>query len=137
MKGTDRRPVQRWPETAWADDRLVIEEPLEIRVEERSLAELMRTPGDDLELVVWGAPTGFILSFEAPTDTRAEILWDQARLLSPSGSPHALHVSDRADIVTGSTGISGGCGNRSSRYSMMTRESYRVRSLSTSVGTLW
>lgn len=51
MKGTDRRPVQRWPETAWADDRLVIEEPLEIRVEERSLAVLMRTPGDDLDLV--------------------------------------------------------------------------------------
>src|SRR5690606_16685180 len=38
--------------------------------------------------------------------------------------------------VTGSTGISGGCGNRSSRYSMITRESYRTRSRSTSVGTL-
>src|SRR5690606_25405313 len=38
--------------------------------------------------------------------------------------------------VTGSTGISGGCGNRSSRYSMITRESYSTRSRSTSVGTL-
>src|SRR5688572_7091563 len=38
--------------------------------------------------------------------------------------------------VTGSTGISGGCGKRSSRYSMITRESYSTRSRSTSVGTL-
>src|SRR5882672_9595834 len=39
--------------------------------------------------------------------------------------------------VTGSTGIRGGCGKRSSRYSMMTRESYSTRSRSTRVGTLW
>src|SRR6185312_2656721 len=39
--------------------------------------------------------------------------------------------------VTGSTGIRGGCGKRSSRYSMITRESYSTRSRSTSVGTLW
>src|SRR5258706_12725529 len=38
--------------------------------------------------------------------------------------------------VTGSTGINGGWGNRSSRYSMITRESYSTRSRSTSVGTL-
>src|SRR5690606_1201069 len=38
---------------------------------------------------------------------------------------------------TGSTGISGGCGKRSSRYSMMIRESYSTRSRSTSVGSVW
>ena len=39
--------------------------------------------------------------------------------------------------ITGSTGINGGCGKRSSKYSMITRESYRVRSRSTKVGTVW
>lgn len=33
------------------DDQVVVEEPLEIRVEGRSLAVTMRTPGDDLDLV--------------------------------------------------------------------------------------
>src|SRR5690606_25318562 len=45
-------------------------------------------------------------------------------------------ASRKCARVTGSTGISGGCGKRSSRYSMITRESYRTRSRSTSVGTL-
>src|SRR5690606_23313063 len=38
---------------------------------------------------------------------------------------------------TGSTGISGGCGKRSSRYSMMMRESYSTSSRSTRVGSVW
>ncbi len=39
------------------------------------------------------------------------------------------------DLETGSTGISGGCGNLSSKYSIITRESYNTKSRSTSVGT--
>lgn len=38
-------------------DELSVEEPLEIRIQERSLAITMRTPGDDFELV-----RGFLLS---------------------------------------------------------------------------
>lgn len=51
MKGVDERDVQRWPSTEWGPDLLAREEPLEIRVEERSVAVLMRTPGTDLDLV--------------------------------------------------------------------------------------
>lgn len=38
-------------------DELVVEEPLEIRVDDRPLAVVMRTPGDDLDLVA-----GFLLT---------------------------------------------------------------------------
>jgi FdhD protein len=40
-----------------AEDWVVVEEPLEIRVQGESLAVLMRTPGDDLELVAGFALT--------------------------------------------------------------------------------
>lgn len=44
------RPVRRWPGDVDEPDAVVIEEPLEIRVEDRSLAVTMRTPGHDLDL---------------------------------------------------------------------------------------
>ncbi len=44
-------PVTRGPGAGEVvPDRVVVEEPLEIRVEDRSLAVTMRTPGDDLDL---------------------------------------------------------------------------------------
>jgi FdhD protein len=51
------RSVIRWPTSAPELDRLAVEEPLEIRVEDRPLAVTMRTPGDDLDLAA-----GFLLT---------------------------------------------------------------------------
>ena len=52
LKPTTTEPVTRWRnfQSASADDRLVVEEPLEIRVSNQSLIVVMRTPGHDFEL---------------------------------------------------------------------------------------
>ncbi len=58
--GAVSRPVRRVPRRGRARDaadRVVGEEPLEIRVGDRPLAVMMRTPGDDLDLVA-----GFLLT---------------------------------------------------------------------------
>jgi FdhD protein len=52
---TRRVPLER--ADGHRDDTLVVEEPLEIRVDDRPLAVVMRTPGDDLDLVA-----GFLLT---------------------------------------------------------------------------
>lgn len=56
-----RRMVERWQgsERSQVEDRLTLEEPFEIRVNGRSLAAIMRTPGqsEDRELAI-----GFLLS---------------------------------------------------------------------------
>ena len=49
---------------------------------------------------------------------------------------HPLMDDSHLSKLVGRTVTNGGCGKRSSRYSMMTRESYSTRSRSTSVGTL-
>ncbi len=54
-------------EGEWRDDAVAVEEPLEIRVEGRSLAVVMRTPGHDSELAA-----GFLLS-EGVIRTRADL----------------------------------------------------------------
>jgi FdhD protein len=54
---TQIRRVRRGPGSFGEDDEIVVEEPLEIRVEARSVAVTMRTPGDDLELAA-----GFLLT---------------------------------------------------------------------------
>ncbi len=51
------RPVVRWPTLAADLDRVAVEEPLEIRVEGQPLAVVLRSPGDDLDLVA-----GFLLT---------------------------------------------------------------------------
>jgi FdhD protein len=57
MSATVRHPVTVWPGGVASDDVLVVEEPLEIRIEGTSLAVTMRTPGHDLELAA-----GFLLT---------------------------------------------------------------------------
>ena len=54
-KGVTRRRMSRGPTAA--DDRVAVEEPLEIRVAQDTVAITMRTPGDDVRLVL-----GFLLS---------------------------------------------------------------------------
>lgn len=51
------RPVTRWPDGATELDEVAVEEPLEIRVDDRPLAVTMRTPGHDLDLAA-----GFLLT---------------------------------------------------------------------------
>ena len=52
QKPTTTEPVTRWCnfQSTPADDHLVVEEPLEIRVGNQSLIVVMRTPGHDFEL---------------------------------------------------------------------------------------
>ncbi|MBX2803445.1 MAG: formate dehydrogenase accessory sulfurtransferase FdhD [Myxococcales bacterium] len=54
---TSERPIVRGPAGISDRDIVVVEEPLEIRVEDRSIAVTMRTPGHDVELAA-----GFLLS---------------------------------------------------------------------------
>lgn len=54
---TSERLVRRGPAAIEEQDHVVVEEPLEIRIEDRSLAVTMRTPGADRELAA-----GFLLT---------------------------------------------------------------------------
>jgi FdhD protein len=57
---TARRRVQRWTargDTAVRPDTLAAEEPLEIRIDGEPFTVTMRTPGDDMDLVL-----GFLVS---------------------------------------------------------------------------
>ncbi len=49
--------LRRWPGGTTADDAVAVEEPLAIRIADRSVAVLMRTPGHDRELAA-----GFLLT---------------------------------------------------------------------------
>ena len=63
------KPVRRWsrtgPRTVAVPDAVAMEEPLELRVDSRSVAVLMRTPGHDEELAA-----GFLLTEGVITSAR-------------------------------------------------------------------
>jgi len=70
MKESTATPIQRWrrgSRTTSDIDDLVVEEPLEIRVDGRSVSVTMRTPGHDDELAA-----GFLLS-EGLLTSRADV----------------------------------------------------------------
>ncbi len=97
------------------DDCVVVEEPLEIRVNDVSLAVTMRTPGDDEALAVGFLATEGILS--GPTD-----LFDVTRCGDSEADPDALNIVTayvapervKADVLTGrqryATSACGLCG---------------------------
>lgn len=89
------------------DDHVVVEEPLEIRVEGRSLAVTMRTPGHDLDLVA-----GFLLT-EQVIDG-ADDLVAMAHVDDPS-DPRGNTVDVR---------LSGGVDAHRARIERATREAY-------------
>lgn len=105
------RPVVRHPGDRAEDDEIVIEEPLEIRVEGRPLAITMRTPGDDLDLVA-----GFLLT---------------EGVIDDAGDLAALaHVDNPADIRgnTVDVRLSGGVETHRARVDRATRELYATSS---------
>jgi FdhD protein len=59
MPSSRTSAINRWSEgrTKAVEDQLAVEEPLQVVVDGRPLAVLMRTPGDDHPLV-----TGFLLT---------------------------------------------------------------------------
>ena len=62
-------PVRRLPDGGTGDDRVAVEEPLEIRIDGRPVAVTMRTPGHDEELAL-----GFCLTEGlAPVDAHAPV----------------------------------------------------------------
>ena len=65
MQPTSIKRITRWAaaEPTKVEDELVVEEPLEIRVEQQSLIVVMRTPGHDFELAA-----GFLYTESLITD---------------------------------------------------------------------
>jgi FdhD protein len=70
IKRAENAPFDaRKRERTTVDDDLVVEEPLEIRLDDTSLAVVMRTPGDDADLALGFAITeGIVTTPEAITD---------------------------------------------------------------------
>src|SRR5258706_16356153 len=78
--------ISRWSgaEVVTAPDHVVVEEPLEIRLNGHSLAVTMRTPGQDKELAA-----GFLLT-EGIVRSKEDI-WDIQHCASPE-SPDLLNI---------------------------------------------
>ena len=75
--------VDHYPKNQRVDDRVVVEEPMAIRVDGRSFAVLMRTPGDDRALVA-----GFLLTEGLITGL------DDIRALAPCSDPNKEHAEN-------------------------------------------
>ena len=62
-----RKPIRRFQDSAFlhTNDSIAQEEPMEIRIEGRPVAVVMRTPGDDINLV-----RGFLYTEGVIEDTR-------------------------------------------------------------------
>lgn len=102
-----RVPVLPWPETA-GEDEIVVEEPLEIRVEGKAVAITMRTPGQDLDLAV-----GFLWTegvIDGADDLRAVAIVAENTVdvrLAEGVPPARARSADRAFFATSSCGICG------------------------------
>ena len=99
---TRRASVHRLPEGRAEDDRLAVEEPLEIRVNGRAIAVTMRTPGSDEELAL-----GFCLT-EGLSPTAAGPAADLAANVVEVDAPDAdLDRVQRSFYTSSSCGVCG------------------------------
>jgi FdhD protein len=99
---TRRVSVHRLPGGATEDDRLAVEEPLEIRVNGRAVAVTMRTPGHDEELAL-----GFCLG-EGLHPVSARPSEDLAANVVEVGAPGAdLEGLQRSFYTSSSCGVCG------------------------------
>ena len=97
-----RAPVRRLPGGVAEDDRLAVEEPLEIRVNGRAVAVTMRTPGHDEELAL-----GFCLT-EGLHPTAARLADDLAANVVDVDAPGAdLERVQRSFYTSSSCGVCG------------------------------
>ncbi len=111
------RQVRRFRAGRWAaagTDRLSAEEPLEIRLNGRSLLVLMRTPGEDRELVVGFLLTeGLIRSAEELVEVRplphpeSPEVENVVEVTVRDGSAAAASRAERTFIATASCGLCG------------------------------
>ncbi len=90
VTSTTERPVIRFPEAARGNDLVVVEEPLEIRIDDLPLVVTMRTPGHDAELAA-----GFCLS-EGVVDSADDIERVEPCFLADYGNVVAVTLSDEA-----------------------------------------
>jgi FdhD protein len=99
---TRRASVHRLPEGRAEDDRLAVEEPLEIRVNGRAIAVTMRTPGSDEELAL-----GFCLT-EGLSPTAAAPAANLAANVVEVDAPDAdLDRVQRSFYTSSSCGVCG------------------------------
>jgi FdhD protein len=88
-------PVEVWkPDRGEFDDRVAVEEPLEIRLEGRPLAVTLRTPGDDEELAA-----GFVVTegiVKRPRDIDRIVVVDD---VAPSARGNVVDVRLAADAL--------------------------------------
>jgi len=83
-----RRLLRLTPEgREWRSDRVVTEEPLELRIDGRSVAVTMRTPGDDFDLAL-----GFLLT-EGLIDAVSQVAAIRTCEGKPTGRHNILEVS--------------------------------------------
>ena len=87
MSGSHRRWILRLTREGreWRSDRLVAEEPLEIRIDGRSVAVTMRTPGDDFDLAV-----GFLVT-EGIVTHAAQVLGIRACAAKEQAAETGIH----------------------------------------------
>ncbi len=112
----ESRRVVQWPQGEPDEDRVVIEEPLEVRVEGKSVAITMRTPGHDEDLALGFLYTEGVIDGPddvaaiAPVPSRSERPSNIINIRLASGveaHAEALERATRALYATSSCGLCG------------------------------
>ena len=112
----EARRVVRWPKGEADEDRVVTEEPLEVRVEGASIAITMRTPGHDQDLALGFLYTEGVIdgaddiTAVAPVESASKIPSNVINVRLASGveaHAEALERATRALYATSSCGLCG------------------------------
>jgi FdhD protein len=115
---TDRRRVVRVDDgrVVTRPDTLAVEEPLEIRIDGRSMAVTMRTPGDDVDLAIGFLVTEGLISaaedvvtarFCAGSTDEGVNTFNVLDLVLADGVPAPAPSAERAFYTTSSCGVCG------------------------------